>query len=99
MRDPVKPAEPALAQATAFPCVSVIVIIVLLKVTWICAIPWDSVRFSLRDLLFFDPAALFAILFRLSNYSQTIIPGHIEATLTNGDRYGWKEAFNRQSVL
>jgi hypothetical protein len=66
LRDPLNPAEPALPQATALPCVSVIVIIVLLKVAWMCAIPWDSVRFSLRDLLRRDPAALFAILFRLS---------------------------------
>ena len=43
-REPLKPAEPALPQATVFPCGSVIVTIVLLNVALICTCPEDSVR-------------------------------------------------------
>src|SRR3990172_7712038 len=39
-REPLNPTEPALAQATTLPTVSVIVTIVLLNVAWTHAIPW-----------------------------------------------------------
>ena len=46
--DPLKPAVPALAQTTAFPALSVIVMIVLLNVAFICAMPSASTTFLLR---------------------------------------------------
>ena len=50
LREPLKPAEPALPQATVLPSVSVTVTIVLLKEAKICTCPEDSVR-----LIFFTP--------------------------------------------
>src|SRR5215212_914505 len=51
LREPLKPAEPALPHATVFPSVSVIVTIVLLKEAKICTCPEDKER-----LVFFAPA-------------------------------------------
>src|SRR5215467_5967457 len=39
LREPLKPAPPDVAQASALPCRSVIVMIVLLNDAWMCAIP------------------------------------------------------------
>ena len=47
-REPLKPLDPALAQFTTFPCGSATVMIVLLKVAWICTLPCDNVRLALR---------------------------------------------------
>ena len=52
LRDPVKFTVPALAHEIAFPLTSVIVTIVLLKVDWMCAIPWLIFFFA----FFEDPA-------------------------------------------
>ena len=57
--DPLKPAVPALAQTTALPALSVIVMIVLLKVALICAIPSASTTFLLRFGRFFGFANFF----------------------------------------
>ena len=46
-RDPLKPCLPADDQDTAPPCVSVIVMIVLLKVDLMWATPFSTTRFSL----------------------------------------------------
>src|SRR5215471_17713197 len=42
LREPLKPAPPDVAQASALPCRSVIVMIVLLKDAWMCAMPSDT---------------------------------------------------------
>src|SRR5688572_33446839 len=44
LREPLKPAEPALPQATVLPSVSVTVTIVLLKEAKICTCPEDRLR-------------------------------------------------------
>src|SRR5215510_12275494 len=46
LRDPLNPTVPALAHATTFPCGSVIVTIVLLKVEWIFTIPSGTARLT-----------------------------------------------------
>src|SRR5512133_3234624 len=51
LREPLKPAEPALPHATVLPSVSVTVTIVLLKEAKICTCPEDRLR-----LAFFAPA-------------------------------------------
>src|SRR6476661_2399646 len=51
LREPLKPAEPALPHATVFPSVSVTVTIVLLNEAKICTCPEDKAR-----LVFFAPA-------------------------------------------
>src|SRR5699024_8773972 len=51
LREPLKPRAPALLQAMVFPCSSVIVTIVLLKVECICAIP-ELTLWRTRRLLF-----------------------------------------------
>src|ERR1043165_8219483 len=45
-RDPLKPAAPDVAQDNAFPCLSVMVTIVLLKDAWICAMPSATFFFT-----------------------------------------------------
>src|SRR5690625_2671201 len=50
LREPLNPNAPAELQPRTFPCVSVIVTIVLLNVEWICATP-DSIVFFTRRLL------------------------------------------------
>ncbi|EFR92760.1 conserved hypothetical protein, partial [Listeria innocua FSL J1-023] len=52
LREPLNPREPALDQAKALPCVSVIITIVLLNVERMCAIP-DSIFFFTRRLRVF----------------------------------------------
>jgi hypothetical protein len=47
--EPLKPAFPALDQTTTFPCLSAMVMIVLLKVAWMWATPSASTTF-LRSL-------------------------------------------------
>src|SRR6478752_2448494 len=42
LREPLKPAPPEVAHDSALPCRSVIVMIVLLKDAWMCAIPSDT---------------------------------------------------------
>src|SRR5689334_16742079 len=42
LREPLKPAPPDVAHDSALPCRSVIVMIVLLKDAWMCAIPSDT---------------------------------------------------------
>src|SRR5678815_2156940 len=42
LREPLNPAPPDVAHDSALPCRSVIVMIVLLKDAWICAIPSDT---------------------------------------------------------
>src|SRR5215831_3374381 len=42
LREPLKPAPPEVAHASALPCRSVMVMIVLLKDAWMCAIPSDT---------------------------------------------------------
>src|SRR6476646_5492233 len=42
LREPLKPAPPDVAQDSALPCRSVIVMIVLLKDAWMCAMPSDT---------------------------------------------------------
>jgi hypothetical protein len=49
------------------PCKSVMVRIVLLKVAWTNAMPWDNVRFSFRAAARLDPCALLAIRYSLSS--------------------------------
>jgi hypothetical protein len=58
LRDPLNPQAPALDHAITLPTTSVIVIIVLLKVDWMCAIPLSMFFFSFffRDNLFFGTA-------------------------------------------
>src|SRR6266540_3247989 len=46
LRDPLNPTVPALAHATTFPCGSVIVTIVLLKVEWMFTIPSGTARLT-----------------------------------------------------
>ena len=46
LREPLKPREPALDQATVLPFTSVIVTTVLLKVDWMCAIPVATFFFA-----------------------------------------------------
>src|SRR5262245_47767385 len=55
LRDPLKPALPALAQVTTLPSVSVIVTMVLLNVACTCATPFVPTRRS-RFLVFFGSA-------------------------------------------
>src|SRR3982751_286408 len=42
LREPLKPAPPDVAHDSALPCRSVIVMIVLLKDAWMCAMPSDT---------------------------------------------------------
>src|SRR5215468_71918 len=42
LREPLNPAPPEVAQESALPCRSVIVMIVLLKDAWMCAMPSDT---------------------------------------------------------
>src|SRR5581483_1233168 len=46
LRAPLKPTEPAVAQTTTFPCGSVMVTTVLLKVEWMCTTPSLTSRFT-----------------------------------------------------
>jgi hypothetical protein len=59
--EPLKPALPADPHATAFPCASVIVMVVLLKVALTCAMPSASTTF----LLFFPVAMGYLVTFFL----------------------------------
>src|SRR4029079_144601 len=45
LREPLKPAPPDVAHDSALPCRSVIVMIVLLKDAWMCAMPSDTLFF------------------------------------------------------
>jgi hypothetical protein len=47
---PLKPIPPALDHAITAPSGSVMVIVVLLKLAWMCAYPWWMTRFSPRFL-------------------------------------------------
>src|SRR5438552_659689 len=46
LREPLKPTAPALDQATTLPCASLMVMMVLLKVEWMCTTPSATVRFT-----------------------------------------------------
>src|SRR5436190_21682057 len=48
LREPLNPTAPALDQAMTFPCGSLIVMIVLLKVEWMWTTPSATVRFTFR---------------------------------------------------
>src|SRR5436853_6170366 len=51
LRDPLKPAPPDVAHDSALPWRSVMVMIVLLKDAWMCAIPSDTFFFTLFGVL------------------------------------------------
>jgi hypothetical protein len=51
LREPLNPADPELPQHTVLPCLSVMVMIVLLNEAKMCICPEDRVRFTLRALL------------------------------------------------
>src|ERR1044072_9805364 len=51
LREPLKPATPAEPQLMTAPLRSVIVMIVLLNVAWICTWPWGTFFFSRRRVL------------------------------------------------
>src|SRR3954452_622045 len=46
LREPLKPAPPDVAHDSALPCRSVMVMIVLLKDAWMCAMPSDTLFFT-----------------------------------------------------
>src|SRR5688572_11908959 len=55
LREPLKPMRPADDHASTFPSGSASETIVLLKVAWMCATPWGTIRFSFFLPAFFSP--------------------------------------------
>jgi len=84
LREPLKPTLPALAHATEFPCGSVIVTIVLLKVEWIWTTPSGTdrfIRFLRADAR--SPALAIPIysLHTVPKRIQTVAKDHLKRTL------------------
>src|SRR5690606_35023654 len=65
LREPLKPRAPAEDQEIAFPCASVIVTIVLLKVERMCAIPFSIFFFTRRLRVFVLRAMIISYLLYL----------------------------------
>src|SRR5262249_40419396 len=85
LREPRKPSEPALDQATVLPSWSLMVTMVLLNVAWMCTTPLCTTRFSFFLKLFFLPAfaGAFAMpLLELRLCGRLLLVGHGAAART-----------------